>query len=98
MVATVGSWFNEGTGGDSGCGVSQKLCPSEVFKPAILLNACAIIAVHNHPSGDPTLSPEDLTLTIRLREAGDLHGIKLLDHLILGGDRCYSFADQGWPL
>ena len=72
--------------------------PREVFKPAILLNACAIIAVHNHPSGDPTPSAEDRTLTTRLREAGDLLGIRLLDHLILGDDRIYSFADQGWPL
>lgn len=72
--------------------------PREVFKPAILLNACAIIAAHNHPSGDPTPSPEDRTLTTRLREAGDLLGIRLLDHLILGDDRLYSFADQGWPL
>ena len=72
--------------------------PREVFKPAILLNACAIIAVHNHPSGDPTPSPEDRMLTTRLREAGDLLGIRLLDHLILGDDRLYSFADQGWPL
>ncbi|MDF0668780.1 MAG: JAB domain-containing protein [Nitrospira sp.] len=69
----------------------------EVFKPAILLNACAIIAAHNHPSGDPTPSQEDRALTTRLREAGDLLGIRLLDHLILGDDRHYSFADQGWP-
>ncbi len=72
--------------------------PREVFKPAILLNACAIIAAHNHPSGDPTPSAEDRTLTTRLREAGDLLGIRLLDHLILGDERLYSFADQGWPL
>ena len=71
--------------------------PREVFKPAILLNACGIIAAHNHPSGDPTPSPEDRTLTARLRQAGDLIGIALLDHLILGDDRIYSFADQGWP-
>ncbi|HMS83859.1 MAG TPA: JAB domain-containing protein [Nitrospira sp.] len=72
--------------------------PREVFKAAILLNACAIIAVHNHPSGDPTPSPEDRTLTTRLRDAGDLLGIRLLDHLILGDDRLYSFADHDWPL
>jgi DNA repair protein RadC len=71
--------------------------PREVFKPAILLNACAIIAVHNHPSGDPTPSAEDRTLTTRLRDAGDLLGIRLLDHLILGDDYNYSFADQIWP-
>ncbi len=70
----------------------------EVFKSAILLNAAAIIAAHNHPSGDPTPSTEDRTLTTRLREAGELLGIRLLDHLILGDDRLYSFADQGWPL
>ncbi|HNP83415.1 MAG TPA: JAB domain-containing protein [Nitrospira sp.] len=57
-----------------------------------------VAPVHNHPSGDPTPSPEDRTLTTRLREAGDLLGIRLLDHLILGDDRLYSFADQGWPL
>jgi DNA repair protein RadC len=49
-------------------------------------------------SRDPTPSAEDRTLTTRLREAGDLLGIRLLDHLILGDDRLYSFADQGWPL
>ncbi|HEU5378509.1 MAG TPA: JAB domain-containing protein [Ktedonobacteraceae bacterium] len=44
------------------------------------------------------ISTEDWTLTTRLRETGDLLGIRLLDHLILGDDRLYSFADQGWPL
>lgn len=77
------------------CATSPAAYPT---KPAILLNACAIIAVHNHPSGDPTPSAEDRTLTTRLREAGDLLGIRLLDHLILGDDHLYSFADQGWPL
>lgn len=48
-------------------------------------------------SRDPTPSAEDRTLTTRLRDAGDLLGIMLLDHLILGEDRLYSFADQGWP-
>ncbi|HWF59866.1 MAG TPA: JAB domain-containing protein [Nitrospira sp.] len=72
--------------------------PREVFKPAILLNSCAIIAAHNHPSGDPTPSVEDRTLTKRLREAGDLLGIRLLDHLILGEDSLYSFGDEGWPV
>ena len=71
--------------------------PHEVFKPAILLNACGIIAAHNHPSGDHTPSPEDRTLTARLRQAGDLIGITILDHIILGDERTYSFADQGWP-
>ena len=71
--------------------------PREVFKPAILLNTSAIICAHNHPSGDPEPSSEDRALTTRLRQAGDLLGITVLDHLILGDDRTYSFADRGWP-
>ncbi len=70
--------------------------PREVFKPAILLNSAAIICAHNHPSGDPAPSSEDRVLTTRLRQAGDLIGITILDHIILGDDRTYSFADQGW--
>ena len=71
--------------------------PREVFKPLILMNACALLCAHNHPSGDPTPSPEDHALTARLREAGDLLGITLLDHIVLGDTYNYSFADQGWP-
>jgi len=72
--------------------------PREVFKPLILMNAAAWICAHNHPSGgDPTPSPEDRVLTSRLRQGADLLGISLLDHLILTDERCYSFADQGWP-
>src|SRR6185436_3206547 len=70
--------------------------PREVFKPLILMNACAWICAHNHPSGDPTPSPEDRVLTSQLRQGADLLGITLLDHLILTDARCYSFADQGW--
>ena len=71
--------------------------PREVFKPLILMNAAAWICAHNHPSGDPTPSQEDRVLTTRLRQGADLLGISLLDHLILADERCYSFADQGWP-
>ena len=71
--------------------------PREVFKPLILMNACAWICAHNHPSGDPTPSQEDRQLTTRLRQGADLLGISLLDHLILTDARYYSFADQGWP-
>ncbi len=72
--------------------------PREVFKPLILMNAAAWICAHNHPSGgDVTPSPEDRVLTSRLRQGADLLGITLLDHLILTDERCYSFADQGWP-
>ena len=71
--------------------------PREVFKPLILMNAAAFICAHNHPSSDPTPSPEDRTLTQRLRHGADLLGIPLLDHVILGEGRHFSFADQGWP-
>jgi DNA repair protein RadC len=71
--------------------------PREVFKPLILMNAAAWICGRNHPSGDPTPSQEDCVLTSRLRQGADLLGITLLDHLILGDERMYSFADQGWP-
>ena len=71
--------------------------PREVFKPLILMSAGAWLCAHNHPSGDTTPSPEDRMLTKRLREAAELFGIPLLDHLILADERYYSFADQGWP-
>lgn len=58
--------------------------PREVFKPAVLLNAAAIILAHNHPSGDPTPSQEDRQITRRMREAGEILGIRLLDHLVFG--------------
>ena len=71
--------------------------PREVFKPLIVMNAAAWLCAHNHPSGDSAPSQEDRVLTKRLREAGELLGITLLDHLILGEERHYSFADEGWP-
>jgi DNA repair protein RadC len=58
--------------------------PREVFKIVLLANAAAIILVHNHPSGDPTPSAEDLAITQRLKEAGDLLGIRVLDHVVVG--------------
>ena len=69
--------------------------PREVFKPLILLNASAVLLAHNHPSGDSTPSQEDRALTRRLKDGGDLLGIAVLDHLVLGEDRYYSFADHG---
>lgn len=71
--------------------------PREVFKPLIVMNAAAWLCAHNHPSGDVTPSSEDRLLTKHLREAGELLGITLLDHLILGETRHFSFADEGWP-
>jgi DNA repair protein RadC len=69
--------------------------PREVFKVAILANAAAIIVAHNHPSGEPQPSREDVELTQRLHAAADLLGIKLLDHIILGENGCwYSFPED----
>jgi len=69
--------------------------PREVFKAAILANAAAVILVHNHPSGETEPSREDRELTRRINEAGDLIGIKLLDHVIVGDHGYYSFAGSG---
>jgi len=69
--------------------------PREVYKAAILANAAAIIGIHNHPSGHPDPSPEDHALTRRLSEAGNILGITLLDHVVIGQTTHYSFADQG---
>jgi len=59
--------------------------PREVFRPAVLASAAAIVLVHNHPSGDPEPSEEDLSITKRLVQAGELLGISVLDHVIVAG-------------
>jgi DNA repair protein RadC len=69
--------------------------PREVFKAAILANASAIVFAHNHPSGDPTPSPDDLALTSRLVSAGTVLGIDVLDHVIIGDGRWVSLAEVG---
>jgi DNA repair protein RadC len=71
------------------------VCPREVFRPAVLLPTAAVVLAHNHPSGDPSPSGEDIELTKRLREVGELLGIRVLDHVILGDGKHYSFADAG---
>ena len=70
--------------------------PREVFKTAILSNAASIIAFHNHPSGETTPSDQDIQLTHRLVEAGELLGIKLLDHLIIGDGSFTSLKEKGY--
>lgn len=67
--------------------------PREVFSPALLCSASALIIAHNHPSGDATPSVEDREVTNRLREVGELLGIELLDHVIIGDERFYCFQD-----
>lgn len=69
--------------------------PREVFNLAVRDSAAAMILLHNHPTGDPTPSAEDLEVTRRLCEAGELMGIKVLDHIIIGDGAFYSFTDHG---
>ena len=68
--------------------------PRELFKTALLSSAAAVILLHNHPTGDPTPSTEDIEITRRLREAGDMIGIRVLDHIVIG-DSYYSFSERG---
>lgn len=69
--------------------------PREVFRPAIEGNAVALIVFHNHPSGCNTASPEDIEVTRRLHEAGELLGIPVLDHLIISRNGFFSFTEGG---
>ncbi|HHV27486.1 JAB domain-containing protein [Anaerosalibacter bizertensis] len=68
--------------------------PREVFNIAIRRTANSIILIHNHPSGDPTPSREDINITNRLIEAGNIIGIKVLDHIIIGDNRYLSFRER----
>ena len=70
--------------------------PREVFRQALLNSAAAIIIAHNHPSGDVSPSRQDLEITSRLREVGEILGIALLDHVIVAGDGFLSLAERGW--
>jgi len=74
---------------------SSLVHPREVFKPAVLHNAAAIICFHNHPSGDPEPSRDDIEITNRLVEAGKIMGIEILDHIIVGDDRYVSLKERG---
>lgn len=70
--------------------------PREVFKVAILSNSASIILFHNHPSGDTTPSKEDISITERIKEAGKIIGIELIDHIILGDENKYtSLKEKG---
>jgi DNA repair protein RadC len=69
--------------------------PREVFRPAVLKSCAGIILVHNHPSGDPTPSGEDLEVTRRLCDAGKLMGIEVLDHVVIGDGKFFSFREKG---
>ncbi|WP_325176723.1 RadC family protein [Paenibacillus alkalitolerans] len=70
--------------------------PRELFRAAIKRSAASVLCVHNHPSGDPTPSAEDIQLTNRLTEAGHIIGIDILDHVIIGDNRFVSLKEQGY--
>ena len=69
--------------------------PREVFKEAVAASAASVIFVHNHPSGDTEPSPDDITLTKRLKDAGEIMGIDVLDHVIIGGREYLSLKREG---
>lgn len=70
--------------------------PREVFKEALKRSAASFICVHNHPSGDPTPSSEDIDVTRRLNECGQLIGIELLDHIVIGDQKFVSLKEKGY--
>jgi len=74
--------------------ISAFIEPRDVFRPAVKRGATGIIVVHNHPSGDPTPSKDDLNATAKLEQAGDMIGIKLIDHIIIGMGRHISLRDM----
>ncbi len=71
------------------------MAPREVFRDALVANASAVVLAHNHPSGDPSPSRDDEAVTRRLVAAGELVGVDLLDHLVVGGERWTSLARRG---
>jgi DNA repair protein RadC len=78
-----------------GCLTASLVHPREVFQEAVVSRAAALVLFHNHPSGDPEPSAEDLSLTRRLAAAGTLMGIEFLDHLVLGAGRYVSLKERG---
>lgn len=70
--------------------------PREVFALALRDGAAAVVVAHNHPSGDASPSAEDRLVTGRLREVGDLVGVQMLDHLVVGAERYYTFAEEAF--
>jgi DNA repair protein RadC len=75
---------------------SSVVHPRDVYTVVIRHSAAAVIFVHNHPSGDPVPSAEDISLTRRLREVGEIVGVRVLDHIIIGKGRYVSFVDDGY--
>jgi len=79
----------------SGSLTASLVHPREVYRAVCLYGAASVIFVHNHPSGDPAPSSEDIDLTRRLKVVGDVLGVRVLDHVVLGNGRYFSFSDKG---
>ena len=71
------------------------MCPREIYIRALLIGAVMIVLCHNHPSGRAQASSTDIETTAKIKQAGELVGIPLMDHIIIGGDGYYSFAESG---
>lgn len=69
--------------------------PREIFKRAITSHSASVIICHNHPSGDPTPSREDINITLRIKECGKIIGIPLIDHIIIGNNTFVSLKEKG---
>ena len=74
---------------------SSVIHPRDVYREALLVGAAAVVLFHNHPSGDPTPSSDDVVLSARFRRAGEIMGIDLVDHLILADQRYWSLRQEG---
>lgn len=78
-----------------GTATGSLVTPREIYMEALRRHAVSLILVHNHPSGDPTPSPDDMQITARIYQAGELLGIHLLDHIIIGDQKYCSFREEG---
>ena len=95
MIEKYDAAIEPGAGGRSRDDAAELVRVGELFRDAVRLNAAGVILVHNHPSGDPTPSPDDLHLTAEALAAGRLLDIQLLDHLVIGQDAYVSLRDRG---
>jgi hypothetical protein len=80
----------------TGTATGVEIHPREVFKAAVAHGTVSLVLAHNHPSGDPTPSRQDLELTTRLKQAGEMLGINMVDHVIVGNEGCLSLAERGY--
>lgn len=78
-----------------GTATGSMVTPREIYMEALRRHAVSLILIHNHPSGDPTPSPDDIQITTRIYQAGELLGIHLLDHIVIGDQKYCSFREEG---